>query len=192
MKYIDPLDRRPSFLYCFGNFGGPFKVGISSVPKQRLAQIRSSAPGCHYARPEAIQWLSVTFCNRSDADFAERLAHAALDKFRLIDRHYLPFSRRGNCNVEWFNASLPMIANTFALCDRVVNERKHARKARALLPNAIVVDISETVLDAVATYREANPVRGAWRTKKYMSLNTAVRHLLQRGLQAEKREKEKT
>lgn len=171
MTYIDPRDPRPVYLYCFGSFGGPFKVGYSNAPRKRFEAIRGFYPGRYYIKGAAIQWLGIEFQNEDDAHAAELLAHADLRRFRVQPRN--PHARAKQ--PEWFDAPLSRIARTFRLCDEAVKQGKHGKTFGKLLPNVAVARLTESEFAAINQYRKSNPG----------SIRATIRKLIALGLKTQ-------
>lgn len=98
---------RPTYLYVFGDLGGPFKVGYSNNPNQRAKTIRRMHPGRYFAGDGAIMWCEIALPNQADAKNAERSAHAELRRYgvKAPDAVYGCY-RDIRGTTEWFDITL--------------------------------------------------------------------------------------
>jgi hypothetical protein len=102
---------RPSYLYAFGNEGGPYKVGFSSDPRSRAKHIVGCQPGSLYAPQDAAFLRLIRLPDRRAAKAAEALVHAALEAHRVGHRDA---DGRPIGTLEWFAADLETVLAAMA------------------------------------------------------------------------------
>lgn len=153
------------YVYVVGDEGGPYKVGFSANPIERLKALR------YKDKPQRLQvWHLAEAIDEPHARATERLAHQYLAEHQMPNRMG---TQAGSVLVEWFDAPLQKVIDSVEKA-RADATRGIEREKVDRYPVQLLQRLSPALADRIDDWRREQ--------SDIPSRNEAIRRLLERAL----------